>query len=110
MIEEELTPIEQSRAATGKRFFRVEPSTYDELAAGVDLIRGYPHGVGTPAVTLRGLPSREEAVTDEEGWVLIGIDVKRFTPADEEMMEPAVEAGLVVEMTREAWQAAKVEP
>ena len=109
MTEPTLTPIEQSVAATGRRCFTVEPNVYDQMAAGVDQLRGYPWGEGTKAVTLHGLPLREQLpiANDDSGFVLVNLEKWRFTDADEEMMQPAIDAGLIVEITHSEWLSLK---
>lgn len=88
------------------RYFKCEAATYTQLAAAVDQSRGYPHGVGTRAVTLRGLPPFDELAiaNDKSGRGLIAIDKGRFTPADEVMLAPAIQAGLIEELTAEEFQ------
>jgi hypothetical protein len=89
------------------RYFKCEAATYTQLAAAVDQSRGYPHGVGTRAVTLRGLPPFDELelANDNSGRGLIAIDKWRFTPSDdEEMLAPAIQAGLIEELTKEEFE------
>lgn len=87
------------------RFFACEGATYTQLAAAVDQSRGYPRGVGTKAVTLRGLPPFEELelANDESGRGLIAIDRWRFTPADDDLLAPAIGAGLIEELSYESF-------
>lgn len=110
--ETPLTPIEQSRAATGRRHYRVDPATYSQLAAGVDQLRGYPRGVGTKAQTLRGLSliANLQVANDGSGHVLVSLELWRFTTADDEMMAPAIEAGLVTELTQDEFNVLKPTP
>jgi len=88
------------------RYFKCDPATYTQLAAAVDQSRGYPRGVGTRAVTLRGLPpfGELELANDNSGRGLIAIDKWRFTPADDELIAPAIQGGLVEELTAEEFQ------
>lgn len=93
------------------RFFKCDPATYTQLAAAVDQSRSYPHGVGTRAVTLRGLPPFDELelANDNSGRGLIAIDKWRFTPADDELLAPAIGAGLIDELTLSEYQNLKTE-
>jgi len=88
------------------RYFKCDGATYTQLAAAVDQSRGYPRGVGTRAVTLRGLPpfGELELANDNSGRGLIAIDKWRFTPADDELLAPAIGAGLIEELTAEEFQ------
>ena len=94
------------------RFFACEAATYTQLADAVDQSRGYPRGVGTKAVTLLGLPPFDELTiaNDGSGRGLIAIDKWRFTPADEELLAPAIGAGLIEELTLSEYQNLKPEP
>lgn len=93
------------------RFFACEGVTYTQLAAAVDQSRGYPRGVGTKAVTLRGLPPFDELelANDDSGRGLIAIDRWRFQPADDDLLAPAIGAGLIEELTLEQYQALRPE-
>lgn len=88
------------------RYFKCDGETYTQLAAAVDQSRGYPNGVGTRAVTLRGLPPFDELelANDGSGRGLIAIDKWRFKPEDDELLAPAIEAGLIEELTAEEFQ------
>ena len=87
-IQEPLTPIQESQAATGFRFFACDVLVYDQLSQKVDESRGYPNNQGT---TLRGLPESQflQMATDGSGNLLIAIDSWRFTPEDDAMIEAA---------------------
>ena len=89
------------------RFFACEGVTYTQLAAAVDQSRGYPRGFGTKAVTLRGLPPFDELelANDDSGRGLIAIDNWRFTPADDELLAPAIGAGLIEELTKTEFES-----
>ena len=90
-IQEPLTPIQESQAATGFRFFACDVLVYDQLSQKVDESRGYPNRQGT---TLRGLPESQflQIATDGSGNLLIAIDCWRFTPEDDAMIEAAGDA------------------
>ena len=104
-----LTPLEQSIADTGRRFFKVESNTYDQMAAGVDQIRGYPHGQPSKVVTLRGLPARLNLpiTNDGSGSVLVSLETWRFSAADDALMAPAIAALLITELTKLEYEALK---
>ena len=86
--QEPLTPIQESQAKTGFRFFACDVLVYDQLSQEVDESRGYPNNQGT---TLRGLPESSflQMATDGSGYLLIAIDCWRFTPEDDAMIEAA---------------------
>ena len=90
-IQKPLTPIQESQAATGFRFFACDVLVYDQLSQKVDESRGYPNNQGT---TLRGLPESQflQMATDGSGNLLIAIDCWRFTPEDDAMIEAAGDA------------------
>jgi hypothetical protein len=54
-------------------------------------------------VTLRGLPPFDELTlaNDDSERGLIAIDKWRFTPEDDELIAPAIQAGLIEELTKE---------
>jgi hypothetical protein len=108
----ELTPIEQSRAETGRRYFAVEPDTYIAMSQGVNQIRNYPKGINTIAQTLTGLIPIEklETANDDSGFVLTSLEVSRFTEADEAMMADPIALGLIIEMTKTEFDALKPLP
>lgn len=85
-IQEPLTPIQESRAATGFRFFSCDVGLYDQLSKAVDESRNYPRGGSD-----RGLPESSflQMATDGSGNLLIAIDCWRFTPEDDAMIEAA---------------------
>jgi len=90
-IQEPLTPIQESQAQTGFRFFACDVLVYDQLSQKVDESRNYPNRQGT---TLRGLPESQflQMATDGSGNLLIAIDCWRFTPEDDAMIEAAGDA------------------
>jgi hypothetical protein len=112
MEDTPLTPIEESRSKTGRRNYAVNPATYSVMASGVDAIRGYPHGEGTKAQTLRGLSPVDSlpVANDGSGDVLVSLETWRFVDADDQMLAPAIAAGLVTELTAEEYQALKPQP
>jgi hypothetical protein len=110
--EQPLTPVEKSRADTGRRYFAVEPDTYIAMSQGVDQIRNYPKGINTIAQTLTGLIPIEklETANDDSGFVLTSLEVSRFTEADEAMMADPIALGLIIEMTKTEFDALKPLP
>lgn len=88
--QEPLTPIQESQANSGFRFFSCDVLVYDQLSQKVDESRGYPNNKGT----MRGLPESRflQMATDGSGNVLIAIDCWRFTPEDDAMIEAAGDA------------------
>lgn len=86
--QEPLTPIQESRAKTGFRFYSCDVALYDQLSKSVDESRQYPNRQGT---TLRGLPESQflKMATDGSGNLLIAIDCWRFTQEDDDMIEAA---------------------
>jgi hypothetical protein len=97
------TPIQASIAATGRRWFAVAPAVYPGLRQAVDAARDYPIGEGSRAVTTSGLPAPDALPVATDGRLLISLETHRFTPADDAMLAPAIAAGLVEEMTAEAF-------
>lgn len=96
MSEEEtpLTPIEESRARTGKRFFKAPEPVYAAMTAQIDEARGYPH-----AVTQRALPTVEDSIHATDGDCLVGVDISRMSETETAMVAGAIDAGQVVEIT-----------
>ena len=89
-----LTPIEQSRAVTGRRYYSVALADYDALAASLDTKYGFPSGVGTRAVTARAVPEKYDVPISTAGTHYLAShaephDISEFPAA--------------VEMTKVAW-------
>ncbi len=63
--------------------------------------------MGTPAMTLTGLTPIERLKTanDSSGFVLLSLEVMRFTTADDDMIAEPVAMGLLVEKTKEEFMA-----
>jgi hypothetical protein len=102
MIPEPLTPLQESAARTGRRFWRVlTDEGYLMLCGQIDERHGFPAGVGTQAVTLQGLPPIEQAQRSIDGEILVSLETWRILPADEVMAQQAEAAGMVVEITDE---------
>lgn len=90
---------------TTRRYFKVAPAVYTQMAAGVDQSRNYPLGAGTPAVTLRGLADLDTlpVANDGSGFVLVNLESWRFEPSDDAMMQPAIDAGYITELDAESY-------
>lgn len=110
MNREPLTPLQQSAATTGRRFFRLSEEVYAVLCSEIDQRRGFPAGEGTRAPTIRGLPLPEKCKRAENGDVLISVETWRIESADEEMLDSAKEVNLVTELTWEEFSSQVVVP
>lgn len=73
-----LTPLQESVARTGRRYFRAAPEVYTLLCSEIDTRRGFPAGVETEAKTLMSFPSAEDAPKAENGDVLVSVETWRF--------------------------------
>lgn len=93
-----LTPLEQSAATTGRRYFAAPVPVYDALCSQIDQARGYPQGTGTAAITDRGLPNAVDLPTDPSGRVLISVETWRITALDSVMLVGAITAGHITEL------------
>lgn len=95
----EPTPIEDSIARTGRRYFRAVEPVYVGLCAEIDSRRGFPAGVGSDAVTRRSFPPPTRAQRAANGDVLVSVETWRFEPDDSIMINNAISNGLVLELT-----------
>lgn len=95
-----LTPLQDSAARTGRRYFACLLPVYQALTAAIDESRGYP--IGT---TVRGLPEADSLPKDPAGRVLISVETTRMTDADNAMLAPVIAAGQVEELTAAAFTA-----
>ena len=81
-----LTPLEQSRADTGFRYFSIKNGTYNGLSTSLDAIHRFPKLTGKKAQTLRDLQPLEEAQKNAAGdSVLLAYRNSRLT--DEEFTD-----------------------
>ena len=105
-LDTPLTPIEESRAATGFRYYKFDPAVYGFICTAVDESRGYPK-----RYTHRALPLAEALpdATDGSGK-LIAVDCWRFNAGDDELLSGPIAAGTVTEITKEAYDALKPQP
>lgn len=110
MIPEPLTPLQESAARTGRRYFRAPVSVYAALCEQIDARRGFPAGVGTEAVTKRAFPRPSRATKAEDGDILISVETWRFTTEDGEMVAQAIEGGLLAELTDEEYSEVSPKP
>lgn len=109
--EPDLTPLQLSMAATGRRYWRAVPAVYDAMRTPIDAARGFPVGSGTRASTIHSLPARDGdspplVANDSSGHVIISLEVRRVTPADAELLATAP-AGTIKELTAEEFEALK---
>jgi len=107
-----LTPIEQSRAETGRRYFSGSPQVYLLMANEVNRTRNYPLGIGSRATTLEGLMpiERLEVANDGSGYVLLSLEAARLNEGDDVMLSQPIQAGLIVEMTKDEFMALRPVP
>jgi hypothetical protein len=96
------------------RFFQIKDRTiYESLCEFVDDSRGYPDGNGTE----RGLPVWDKLFADPETTTdkLYCLDRWRFKEGDDEPLQAALDAGVIVEidldtyMQRLRWEPPVVE-
>lgn len=109
--EPELTPLQLSMAATGRRYWRAVPAVYDAMRTPIDAARGFPVGSGTRASTLHSLPARDGdspplVANDGSDHVIISLEVRRVTPADDALLATAP-AGTIIELTAEQYESLK---
>ena len=103
MPDQEPTPLEASRARTGRRYYNMRPQDYTAFGAQLNQQRGYPR-VGTE----RALPPVETrpVATDGSGHVLLSIPV--WWIRDGESF-PVENSPHVQELTDEEYAAVKPE-
>lgn len=99
MPDAPLTPLQDSAARTGRRYFACLLPVYQALTAAIDESRGYP--IGT---TIRGLPEAKDCQKDSDGRVLISVETARITKEDNEMLAPVMQLGYVIEYTKEEYE------
>jgi hypothetical protein len=103
-MSDELTPLQQSAAETGRRFFRTSEQVYAMLCADIDHRRGFPAPSGD---TLRSLPLPEDTIRDATGMVLVSVETWRIEEADNLMLAATIAAGHGEELTAAEYEAAK---
>jgi hypothetical protein len=100
MSEENLTPLEMSRSRTGRRFFKALPEVYLAVSNQVDSSIGYPSGVGSKAVTERGLPELSRLKVQDEGHVEISVECWRITNDLDSLLKPLIDSGQIEELVK----------
>jgi hypothetical protein len=95
-LEQPLTEVEQSRAATGFRYYLATPQAYEDISNYVDSSRGYPR-----ALTHRGLPEINSVpdANDGSGKKIIAIDCWRINQDDDAVLADPIAAGAIKELT-----------
>ncbi len=110
MPEEEipLTPIEQSRADTGYRFYLAASLVYDVIADTISEMRGFPTQKGR-AQTVRALPLKEQLTVATDGRLMLAVSNRRIKPSDDELLSDPLYAGYIEEVVKADWEALKPE-
>jgi len=107
MTEESLTPIEQSRADTGRRYYSIKANFYNGLATSMNAKKNRPTGLGTKAVTMREFPEKDNAPNSADGTrKLISYECRKLTDADFDDIFNTDHPN-ILELTREEWYALK---
>lgn len=100
-----LSPLQQSAADTGRRFFAAPEAVYRALCAQIDALGGYPVGVGSTAVTERALPEiMKSTLRDAQDRILVSVETWRITPAHDQMIAGAIQAGQIVGLIHSEFQ------
>lgn len=90
----EPTPLELSRANTGRRFYIVDAETYTAIVAALDEARGYP-----TAVTHTVMPPVDEVPDAADGTgKLVSVCTFSVGPAEEELLAGPINTGTVEEI------------
>ena len=88
------TPLEISRANTGRRFYIVDASAYTQLVAAINVNRGFPN-----ANTISALSPVEELVDATDGsGKLFSISTFGISPSDESVLQEKIESGSLQEV------------
>ena len=66
-LELPLTPLEQSRADFGQRFYKIKVGFHNGLFTALNAANGRASGVGTRAVTLREIPLEDDMTLNQDG-------------------------------------------
>ena len=75
-----LTPLEQSRADTGFRYYSIKNGVYKGIETALNTKHGFPKATGTKAQTLRDLQPLEDAQQNAAGdSVLLAYRCSRLT-------------------------------
>lgn len=108
-MPDDLTPIEQSRADNGRRYFAIKTGFYNGFSTSLNAKRNRPTGVGTKAVTLREVPVAADVPLSIDGqFRLLSYPHHLWTEGDEDVFN--VEHPNFLEVTREEWEALFPDP
>lgn len=100
MSEENLSPLELSRAKTGRRFFEALPEVYLAASNQVDLSIGHPSGVGSKAVTERGLPELSSLEIQDDGRIEVSVECWGITNQLDALLNPLIDSGQIEELVK----------
>tara|TARA_R110000850_G_C9996151_1_gene468189 strand:- start:17817 stop:18161 length:345 start_codon:yes stop_codon:yes gene_type:complete len=105
-----LTPIEQSRADTGRRHYTCKNGFYAGLSTSLNARFGWPKGVGQKATTLQELPDAADAQPSIDGTlILISYPWRRLTDAEFDFYFNDQNPN-IIELTKADWTALKPPP
>lgn len=101
-MSEDPTPLtlEESIAATGRRYFRIAEAAYNTLCAEIDARRGFPSPSGD---TLRSFPLPADSTRAENGDILLSLETWRIHESDEALFQSAITSEAATELTHEAF-------
>lgn len=100
-MSETLTPIEKSRADTGRRYFKCLKVRYEIVTGELNNARGVPKGVGTRAATLRTLPLSDQlAFSEKPDTVYFSVSNSFFGGAEESVIEANLGPSAFRELTK----------
>lgn len=91
-----------------RRYYKVAPPVYEAMRGVADNNRGLPI-LGNKAKTCTALPPSEEkpVANDESGMLLVNLAYNDVKPADDAVMAPYIEQGLITELTKEQYNQLK---
>jgi len=93
------TPLEISRANTGRRFYIVDANAYTQLVAAIDVNRGFPN-----SNTITALAPVEDLVDATDGsGKLFSISTHRVKSSDEPILQERIESGSLQEIEEGAF-------
>ena len=93
------TPLEISRANTGRRFYIVNAAAYTQLVSAINVNRGFPN-----AGTITALSPVEDLVDATDGsGKLFCIKIFNMKSADEFVLQEKIESGSLQEVEEEVF-------